>query len=57
MINLKCPVCSEDVDFFDICERCGWQNSGPNEKDDAPRGPNKMYLWEAKEAYKNGEEV
>ena len=54
---MKCPVCNNEVDSCDICEVCNWQNSGPGEKDHGLKGPNKMYLWEAKEAYKNGEEV
>lgn len=54
---MKCPVCGEDVDFFDICDNCGWQNNGPNEKKTDLRGPNEMNLNEAKEAYEKGEKV
>lgn len=52
---MKCPVCGEEVDLFDICDNCGWQNSGPLEG--TAKGPNKMSLQEAKEAYKKGEKV
>lgn len=53
---MKFPVCSKWVDFFDICENCGYQNQGIN-VDNGLRGPNKMTLTEAKEAYKNGREI
>lgn len=58
-MNLKidCPVCGESTDEFDICDNCGWQNSGPNEKETDPRGPNKMSLNEARKAYKDGKKV
>lgn len=51
------PVCGEEVEMFDICENCNWQNNGPKEKETDLRGPNKMALKEAREAYKNGEKV
>lgn len=54
VIKIKCPVCGQDVDQFDICENCTYKNSGPYEKLDGPIGPNKMTLREAREAYKNG---
>lgn len=53
----KCPVCGNDVQWFDICDECGYQNSGPKEKEDDPAGPNKMTLKEAREAYKKGEKI
>lgn len=49
--EMKCPVCQTGVDAFDICDVCGWQNSGSNEGDYDPKGPNKLYLWEAKAEY------
>jgi C4-type Zn-finger protein len=52
---MKCPVCGEEVDFFDICDNCGWQNSGT--KEGIVKGPNKMTLDEAKEAYQEGRKV
>ncbi len=55
--EINCPCCTSKVEMFDICEVCGWQNSGPDEKEDDPKGPNKMSLKEAKEAYNKGEEV
>lgn len=55
--TLKCPVCSEDVEWYGICEKCNYQNSGPKEKEEDPLGPNKMTLNEAREAYKNGEKI
>lgn len=54
---IDCPVCSLSVERFDICDNCYWQNSGPDERDDAPAGPNKMTLGEAKEAYRKGEKI
>ncbi|HUM44737.1 MAG TPA: CPCC family cysteine-rich protein [Fervidobacterium sp.] len=56
-IYIKCPVCGHDVEIFDICDVCGWHNSGPDERDDDPRGPNKITLGEAKEAYRKGEKI
>ncbi len=55
--NIKCPVCGHDVEIFDICDVCGWHNSGPDERDDDPRGPNRMTLAEAKKAYRKGEKI
>ncbi|MGL4572817.1 MAG: CPCC family cysteine-rich protein [Clostridium sp.] len=54
---MKCPVCSHEVDIFDICDNCNYQNSGSNERLNGPAGPNKMTLKEAREAYKNGEKI
>ncbi len=33
---MKCPVCGQDVDQFDICENCTYQNSGTYEKLNGP---------------------
>jgi len=30
------------VEFFDIYDHCGLQNSGPREKESDPQGPNKI---------------
>ncbi len=54
---MKCPVCGEEVDMFDICDNCNWQNSGPKKTDSNLKGPNEMTLKEAKEAYKKGKKV
>lgn len=54
---MKCPVCGHDVDMFDICNNCDWQNNGPEEKEGDLQGPNKMTLKQAREAYKKGEKV
>lgn len=54
---IKCPVCGQKVEVFDICEKCGWQNSGSEEKDDDPAGPNRMTLGEAKRAYSRNEQI
>lgn len=54
---MKCPVCGEEVDMFDICDNCNWQNSGPKQSDSNLQGPNKMTLKEAKEVYKKSEKV
>lgn len=56
--NIICPGCEiEEVEWFDICDNCGYQNSGPKEKEDGSTGPNKMTLREAREAYKNGKVI
>ena len=54
---MKCPVCGNGVEMFDICDECGYQNSGQKESLDGPTGPNKMTLREAKEAYRKGEKI
>lgn len=55
--TMKCPVCGHEVDMFDICDNCDYQNSGPKEKLDGPAGPNKMTLREARKAYKEGKKI
>ena len=46
------------VDFFDICDVCGWQNDPlQNKYSDYEGGANKMSLNEAKEAYRQGKEI
>lgn len=54
---IKCPVCDESVEWFDICDNCGYQNSGPKEQEGDPAGPNKMTLIEAREAYRKGKKI
>ena len=54
---MKCSVCGKEVEHFDICDHCGWQNNGPKETETDMKGPNKMTLKEAKEAYRKGEKV
>ncbi len=49
--TLPCPVCGEEVDFFDVCDNCDWENRGPGEEDDGFKGPNTMTLSEARELY------
>lgn len=56
-LEIDCPVCGESTDKYDICDNCGWQNSGPNEKETDRSGPNKMSLNEARKAYKEGREI
>ncbi|WP_338630692.1 CPCC family cysteine-rich protein [Clostridium baratii] len=51
---MKCPICGHEVDVFDICDNCNYQNSGQKEKLDGPLGPNKMTIREAREEYKEG---
>ncbi len=48
---ITCPVCLDYVEEFDICDNCGWQNSGRHETENTPSGPNKISLKEAKENY------
>lgn len=54
---IKCPVCGEEVELFDICDNCNYQNNGLNESLDETLGANKMTLREAREAYKKGEKI
>lgn len=56
-LKINCPVCNEEVECFDICDNCEYQNSGPYEKETDSRGPNKMSLNEARKAYKEGKKV
>lgn len=51
---LNCPVCGTEVKDYDICDNCGWQNTGATNIDG---GPNKMALEEAKKAYANGKSI
>lgn len=51
---IQCPVCGELVGEYDICDTCGWENTGETNIDG---GPNKMTLAEAKEAYAKGEKI
>lgn len=52
--HVYCPVCNNLVETYDICDKCGWQNTGETNIDG---GPNKMTLAEAKEAYAKGLEI
>ena len=54
---MKCPVCGLEVDEFDICDNCNYQNNGPKETENDLAGPNKMTLKEAVEAYKKGDKI
>lgn len=51
-----CPVCGMIVEPEDICDNCGYENMRID-YDDGMRGPNRMTLTEAREAYKRGEKV
>lgn len=50
---MKCPVCGIEVDMYDICDNCDYQNSGQEENENGLLGPNKMTLREAREVYEN----
>lgn len=54
-----CACCNRmEVDFYDICDICGWQNDLlQNKKADYKGGANKMSLNEAKKAYAEGREI
>ncbi|MDO4455874.1 MAG: CPCC family cysteine-rich protein [Ligilactobacillus agilis] len=49
-----CPVCGTLTAVYDICDKCGWQNTGETNIDG---GPNHMTLAEAKKAYAEGREI
>ena len=55
----KCPVCGQtDLEDFEICSACGWQNDHYQmDHPDRRGGANNMSLNEAREAYKNGKEI
>lgn len=47
--SIDCPVCGQGVDWYDICENCGYQNTG---KVNIDGEPNKVTLKEAIENFK-----
>ena len=51
-----CPVCGKpDVDEYDICTNCGWENDTIQlKKPSFSGGANKMSLEKAKWAYSEG---
>ncbi|MFL8951097.1 hypothetical protein [Helcococcus kunzii] len=51
---IHCPVCGTLVEEHDICDKCGYQNSGYGEGLDGPQGPMKKTLRECKELYEKG---
>ena len=57
-LKTKCACCGVEVDKFDICDTCGWQDDGvQNNNPNYKGGANQMSLNEAKAAYKKGEKV
>ncbi len=50
----SCPVCGELVEPDDICRKCNWQNTGP---ENIEPGPNTMTLSMAKKAWTTGNQV
>ena len=50
----KCACCgAKDVEFFDICDICGWQNDGlQNDSPDYSGGANELSLNEYKKQFK-----
>ena len=54
-----CACCNKCVvEFWDICDVCGWQNDLlQNKMPDYKGGANRMSLNEAKKAYAEGKEV
>lgn len=57
-----CPVCGKtefpDVNSFDICKICNWEDDADQEENpDEQDGANHMSLNEAREAYKKGVRV
>ena len=47
---IKCPVCGNDVRFYDICENCGYENTNEVNIDG---GQNIVTLKEAIENHKD----
>lgn len=57
-LKTKCTVCGSEVDRFDICDTCGWQDDGVQNADPNNKGgANKMSLNEARKAYKENREI
>ena len=53
--HIHCPVCGELVIMYDICSKCGWENTGETNIDG---GPNPITLPEARKQYeKTGKKV
>ena len=56
--KIPCPCCGKtEVEDFDICEECGWQNDHTETPGRERTGANRMSIEEAKEAYRNGQPV
>ena len=54
----KCAVCGNPIEFFEICEVCGWQDDGLDDRDpNKAVGPNHVSFNEAKETYKHKAEM
>ncbi len=57
-LKTKCALCGEEVDRYDICDVCGWQDDDLQRDDPNYKGgANKMSLNEARKAYKEGREI
>lgn len=56
MSLIICPCCGQtQVDDYDICDICGWENDPvQRNKPDYRGGANEMSLIEAREAYNAG---
>ncbi len=46
--TIDCPVCGNEVEIFDICDNCEWENSGEINIDG---GANDITLKEAIDNY------
>ncbi|MBR3954716.1 MAG: hypothetical protein IKJ63_04525 [Clostridia bacterium] len=62
MIEIPKSICAccgmIEVEFYDFCDVCGWQDDlVQNKNPDYRGGANQMSLNEAKEAYKKGEKI
>lgn len=57
-LKTKCALCGEEVDRYDICETCEWQDDDLQRDDPNFRGgANKMSLNEARKAFKEGKKL
>ena len=54
--NISCPVCGryifDEADDFDICDNCGWENDGVQQRDhNYAGGANELSVNEARIEY------
>ncbi|MBS7225378.1 MAG: hypothetical protein KH050_08570 [Clostridiaceae bacterium] len=51
-IRNRCPCCGKtDLEEYEICSVCGWENDLNQLRNESLRGANEMTLAEARKAY------